>query len=187
MRRSITLGLAAATTVAALGLPALATAANAAPASASSAATASAPHHHDWDYDGWWGTYWSSNHLAKAKGYVDVNYDHEESNRVHITGKLYDNDHRTYRQGGKCAYIKFRVSYWDDGEDNWSSSYKSYKYCGAAWLQADQLLALRRRPGPGEGLPDRPVQQRARQVRLLARHLQRLRRGLRLRRLITLA
>lgn len=131
MRRSITLGLAAATTVAALGLPALATAANAAPASASSAATASAPHHHNWDYDGWWGTYWSSNHLAKAKGYVDVNYDHKKSNRVHITGKLYDNDHRTYSKGGKCAYIKFRVSYWDDGEDDWSSSYKSYKYCGA--------------------------------------------------------
>lgn len=49
MRRSITLGLAAATAVAALGLPALATAASAAPASA-----ASAPHHDDWDYDGWW-------------------------------------------------------------------------------------------------------------------------------------
>ncbi|MEU7888880.1 hypothetical protein [Microbispora bryophytorum] len=129
MRRSITLGLAAATAVAALGLPALATAASAAPASAASAA--SAPHHDDWDYDGWWGTYWSSNHLAKAKGYVDVNYDHEESNRVHVTGKLYDNDHRTYSHGGKCAYIKFRVSSWDDDEDDWASSVKSYKYCGA--------------------------------------------------------
>ncbi|MGI5153669.1 hypothetical protein [Microbispora sp. CA-102843] len=129
MRRSITLGLAAATAVAALGLPALATAANAAPTS--TASTASAPHHHDWDYDGWWGTYWSSNHLAKAKGYVDVNYDDEESNRVHITGKLWDNDHRTYGQGGKCAYIQFRVSSWDDSEDDWSSSVKWYKYCGA--------------------------------------------------------
>ncbi|MBE3010525.1 hypothetical protein IL992_15170 [Microbispora sp. NEAU-D428] len=126
MRRTITLGLAAAAAVAALGLPALATAANAAPASA-----ASASHHDDWDYDGWWGTYWSSNHLAKAKGYVDVNYDDEESNRVHITGKLWDNDNRTYSEGGKCAYIKFRVSSWDDGEDDWSSSFKSYKYCGA--------------------------------------------------------
>ena len=128
MRRSITLGLAAATAVAALGLPALATAANATPASASASAS---HHHHDWDYDGWWGTYWSSNHLARAKGYIDVNYRGEESNRVHVTGKLWDDDHHTYGQGGKCAYIQFRVSSWDDEEDDWSSNFKSYKYCGA--------------------------------------------------------
>ncbi|GGO25540.1 hypothetical protein GCM10010116_51240 [Microbispora rosea subsp. aerata] len=125
MRRSITLGLAAATAVAALGLPALATAANAAPASAAS------HHYGDWDYDGRWGTYWSSNRLAKANGYVDVDYKGKKSNRVHITGKLYDNDYRTYRRGGKCAFVKFRVSYWDGGKNHWSSSYKTYKYCGA--------------------------------------------------------
>ncbi|WP_327048636.1 hypothetical protein OG320_12550 [Microbispora sp. NBC_01189] len=127
MRRSITLGLAAATAVTALGLPALTTAASAAPASAA----ASASHHDDWDYSEWWGTYWSSNHLAKAKGHIDVNYDDEESNRVHLTGKLYDLDNRTYRHGGKCAYIRFRVQDWEDSEDDWSSSFKSYKYCGA--------------------------------------------------------
>ncbi|MEZ0074604.1 hypothetical protein [Planotetraspora sp. GP83] len=124
MRRSVrtVIGLAATTAALAIGVPALSTAANASTASAASASS---------DYDGYWGPYWSSNHLAKAKGYIDVNYDDDESNSVHITGKLWDLDHRTEGEGGKCAYIKFRVQNWDDEEDDWSSSFKSYKYCGA--------------------------------------------------------
>ncbi|MBX6386773.1 MAG: hypothetical protein IRZ07_27985, partial [Microbispora sp.] len=102
---------------------ALATAANAAPAS--TASTTAAPHH-DWDYDGWWGTYYSSNHLAKARGYVDVNYRGLKWNSVHVTGKLYDQDHRTYRRGGKCAFVQFRVTSWSHAQN-----YKTYKYCGA--------------------------------------------------------
>ncbi|ETK35156.1 hypothetical protein [Microbispora sp. ATCC PTA-5024] len=130
MRRSVRniLGLAAVTAAVAVGVPALSTAAN--------ASTASAASSHSSDYDDYWGPYWSWNHLAKAKGYIDVNYDDDESNAVHITGKLYDLDHRTYGQGGKCAYIKFRVSSWDDEEDDWSSSIKSYKYCGAGGYKA---------------------------------------------------
>ncbi len=129
MRRSVRslIGLAAATAAIAVGIPALSTAANASTAGKASASS---------DYDGYWGSYWSSNHLAKAKGFIDVNYDDDESNSVHITGKLWDLDHRTYNEGGKCAYVKFRVQYWNDDEDDWASTIKSYKYCGAGGYKA---------------------------------------------------
>ncbi|MCC5576942.1 hypothetical protein IMZ11_15035 [Microtetraspora sp. AC03309] len=127
MRRSVRniLGLAAAAATIAVGIPAFSTAAG---ASTLGASTTASPH--SFDYDGYWGSYWSSNRLARAKGYIDVNYTDDESNRVRITGKLWDLDRRTYAQGGKCAYIRFRVQSWDDEENDWSSTFKSYKYCG---------------------------------------------------------
>jgi hypothetical protein len=131
MRRSARtlIGLAAATAAIAVSVPALATSASASTATAAKSSPS-------WDYDHHWGPYWSKNHLAKAKGFIDVDYDHAESNKVRISGKLYDLDHRTYGQGGKCAYVKFRVQYWDDHEDDWSHEIKSYKYCGAGGHKA---------------------------------------------------
>ncbi len=169
MRFRTVLGAVTTATALTLGMGMLASAANAAPLSSN-----------DWDYDSDWGYYYSNNGKAKAKGFIDVSYDDEESNKVHISGKLYDRDYRTEHQGGKCGYVAFRYTSWDDHEDDWSSSYKTYKRCGTRRLQEDRLLALRRRPGRGEGLPDRPVQQLPDQVRLLARDLQRVGRRVRL-------
>ncbi|MEV4189779.1 hypothetical protein AB0J28_50930 [Streptosporangium canum] len=57
------------------------------------------------DYDDYWGPYRSSSHRAKATGWIGVKWDrHQKSNEVHVKGKLYDLDHRTYRQGGKRGY-----------------------------------------------------------------------------------
>lgn len=119
MRFRTVLGAVTTATALTLGMGMLASAANAAPLSAN-----------DWDYDSDWGYYYSSNGKAKAKGYIDVSYDEEESNTVHISGKLFDRDYRTEHQGGKCGYVAFRYTSWDDHEDDWSSSYKTYKRCG---------------------------------------------------------
>lgn len=119
MRIRNVLGAAATATALTLGMGLVASAANAAPLSSN-----------DWDYDDDWGYYYSNNGKAKAKGWIDVDYDHEESNTVRIGGKLYDRDYRTEHQGGKCGYVAFRYVSWDDEEDDWSSSYKTYKQCG---------------------------------------------------------
>ncbi|GAA0949752.1 hypothetical protein [Nonomuraea longicatena] len=113
MIKKIAAGLlaAAATTALALALPA-----------AASASTASTD-----DYSGYWGPFYSANHLAKAQGWVDVEWDHAgESNTVDVRGRLYDLDNRTYGQGGKCAYVKFQTENFDG---DWSNVY-TRKYCG---------------------------------------------------------
>ncbi|MGN9842996.1 hypothetical protein ACTMTI_33220 [Nonomuraea sp. H19] len=102
---------AAATTALALSLP--------------SAASASSPDYDD--YSDYWGSVYSKHHQAKANGWVGVNWDHDgESNEVHVKGKLYDLDNRSYDEGGKCAYVKFEAS---DFDHDWSPVY-SKKYCG---------------------------------------------------------
>ncbi|MFI6499794.1 hypothetical protein [Nonomuraea typhae] len=98
----------AATTALALSLPAA--------ASASS-----------YDYSDFWGPAYSKYNLAKAHGWVGVDWDHDqESNTVYVKGRLYDLDDRTYKQGGKCAYVKFQTS---DFDYDWSTVYAE-KYCG---------------------------------------------------------
>ncbi|WP_327587352.1 hypothetical protein OHA25_10370 [Nonomuraea sp. NBC_00507] len=102
----------AATTAVALSLPA--------------AASASTPSDYD-DYSEYWGPVYAKHGLAKAHGQVTVNWDHDgESNEVHLYGKLYDLDNRTYNEGGKCAFVKFEAS---DFDHDWSPAYYK-KYCG---------------------------------------------------------
>ncbi|WP_055480308.1 hypothetical protein [Sphaerimonospora mesophila] len=132
MRRSVRnlLALTAVTAAVAVGVPAAASAAGAsttAGTTATASTTSFSPS--DSDYRDWWGTYRSRNRLAAARGSIDVRYHDEESNRVRVTGKLWDLDHRTYRRGGKCAFVQFRTRGWDG--HRWSADFKSYKQCGA--------------------------------------------------------
>ncbi|WP_433498732.1 hypothetical protein ACQP1K_28300 [Sphaerimonospora sp. CA-214678] len=133
MRRSVRnlLALTTVTAAVAVGVPAAATAAGASTTASAGTTTASAASFSssDWNYRDWWGTYRSRNRLASARGSIDVRYDDEESNRVRVTGKLWDLDHRTYRRGGKCAFVQFRTQGWNGRR--WSSDVKSYKQCGA--------------------------------------------------------
>jgi hypothetical protein len=110
MMKKLATGLAAvaATSALALALP-----------SAASASTA--------DSDSW-GPVYSQHYQAKASGWVSVDWDDDdhESNTITVKGKLWDLDHRSYDEGGKCAYVKFQTS---DFDDNWSTVYTK-KYCG---------------------------------------------------------
>ncbi|GAA2886640.1 hypothetical protein GCM10010517_50410 [Streptosporangium fragile] len=126
MIKRLTAGLLAA---AAVGAVALATPASAAAAATTgSAATTASP---GYDYSENWGTYYSRNYKAKSRGWIGVEWDqHQKWNRVDVKGKLYDLDHRTYAQGGKCAYVKFAVHHFGDHPGNWYDG-KSYRYCGA--------------------------------------------------------
>ena len=54
------------------------------------------------DYSDYWGPVYAKQHLAKAQGHVSVEWDEEDSNEVHVTGRLYDLDDRDYDEGGKC-------------------------------------------------------------------------------------
>ncbi|MFJ2031755.1 hypothetical protein [Streptosporangium sp. NPDC087985] len=123
MRRSVRnlLGLAAVTATIGIGIPAATTTASASTAGVSSASADNNPD---------WGPYSSTNSLAKASGYIDVVFNDETSDSVRITGKLWGFD-RTYNPSGRCAYVRFRIEYWNHDEGDWSSSLKSYKYCGA--------------------------------------------------------
>ncbi|NUW32553.1 hypothetical protein HTZ77_14085 [Nonomuraea sp. SMC257] len=90
---------------------------------AASATTASAAHR---DSDSW-GPVFSRNHLAKADGWINVDWDEDqESNTVDVRGRLFDLDDRDSDEGGKCAYVKFESS---DFDHDWSPAY-SKKYCG---------------------------------------------------------
>ena len=74
-----------------------------------------------------WGSVSSQNGRATASGRVDVEWgDEEGSNNVSVRGRLYDRDHRTEDQGGKCAYVRFRSTDFDGDSSN---VYKR-KYCG---------------------------------------------------------
>lgn len=89
------------------------------------AAHASSPDYDD--YSQHWGPVYSKHGLAKAHGKVSVNWDHDgESNEVHVWGKLYDRDNRSYDEGGKCAFVKFETM---DSDYDWSPAYYK-KYCG---------------------------------------------------------
>ncbi|MEO3861828.1 hypothetical protein [Acrocarpospora sp. B8E8] len=113
-------GVAAATAILATGMVGFAsTAAN---ASTQNTLTASSP---DWEDDSW-GAYYSKNHKAKAKGWIDVDYYDDEDNKVRVGGKLWDYDH----SNKKCAYVVFRYTKWSDHEDDWYTDYVSYKECG---------------------------------------------------------
>ncbi|GAA3417823.1 hypothetical protein [Streptosporangium vulgare] len=111
----------------ALAAPATALAATTAATAAPAATTAGT----GYDYSENWGPYFSSNHRAKSHGWIGVEWDGQQKwNRVDVKGKLYDLDHRTYKQGGKCAYVKFAVHHFGDGGNQWYDG-KSYTYCGA--------------------------------------------------------
>jgi hypothetical protein len=81
----------------------------------------------DYEYSEYWGPVYAQHHLAKATGWVGVEWDDDhESNTVDVKGKLWDLDHRSYDEGGKCAYVRFQAS---DFDDDWSNVYTK-KYCG---------------------------------------------------------
>ncbi|WP_049568641.1 hypothetical protein [Nonomuraea sp. SBT364] len=110
MFKKITIGLLAAAATSTLVL-------------ATPAAAASGPY----DQSDHWGSVYAKHHLAKATGWVGVEWDEDqESNTVHVKGKLYDKDARSYAQGGKCAYVKFQAA---DFDHDWDEVY-SKKYCG---------------------------------------------------------
>ncbi|GIH26944.1 hypothetical protein Aph01nite_52540 [Acrocarpospora phusangensis] len=120
MRVRQILGATAATAILAFGAIGLtSTPASAAPTTSAKIASA------DWDYDDDWGSYWSWNHKAKAKGWIEVEYDHHEDNKVEVGGKVYDKDHRN----SKCGYVKFRSYDWDGGKWDWDHVW-GYKACG---------------------------------------------------------
>ncbi|SNS18536.1 hypothetical protein SAMN05216276_1005162 [Streptosporangium subroseum] len=128
----------AATGALAFATPATASAATSATATAATATTAAAGSS-DYDYSDYWGSYFSSNHKAKARGWIGVEWDkHQKWNSVRVKGSLYDLDHRTYKQGGKCAYVKFAVHHFGDHDGQWYDG-KSYTYCGAGGAKQFQF------------------------------------------------
>lgn len=125
----------AATTALALSLPSAASASTGSQGSASSG----------YDYDDHWGPVYAKHGLAKAQGWIGVEWDeHQETNTVHVKGKLFDLDNRTYKQGGKCAYVVFQAS---DFDHHWSTVYTK-KYCGFPGYKkfhfaTDEVFSLR--------------------------------------------
>ncbi|MEV6979795.1 hypothetical protein AB0M95_00775 [Sphaerisporangium sp. NPDC051017] len=122
MRRSIRtmLGLAAATTVLAVGVPALATSANAATTTKTVATL---------DFDDSWGYYYSKYYngsRAKARG--DVWEDDDA--RIHVSGKLYDKNSPNWL----CGYVEVKFENTDgDDSTSWakkcgSSGYRSFHF-----------------------------------------------------------
>src|SRR5690606_41154671 len=98
-----------------------------------------------YDYSEHWGSVHSKNHLAKAKGWVGVEWDEDQtSNTVHVRGKLYDLDKRTYKQGGKCAYVKFQT---DRKSTRLNSSHVKISY--AVFCLKKKRLQHRLRSGGG--------------------------------------
>ncbi|GGL00900.1 hypothetical protein Sme01_40950 [Sphaerisporangium melleum] len=115
MRRSIRniLGLAAASAVIAVGVPALAGSASAATATTTSASA---------DYDDYWGYYYSKYYngsRAKAKGHV---YEDEDGD-FHVEGRVYDKN----SPGWLCGYVQVKFEN-EDGDD---STYWAKK-CGSS-------------------------------------------------------
>ncbi|MFE3452713.1 hypothetical protein ACFXJ8_27690 [Nonomuraea sp. NPDC059194] len=112
----------AATGTLALSLPAPANAST----TTTTASSSNSSNSNSYDYEDYWGSYYSKYGLAKARGWIGVDGDYEDGNSVHVTGRLYDLDDRTYSQGGKCAYVKFQAA---DDEYDWYQVYSRY-YCG---------------------------------------------------------
>jgi hypothetical protein len=82
-----------------------------------------------------WGSYYSSNFRAKAKGTLKVQWNPAHTkNDIKITGKLYDLDYRTLQQGGKCAYVQIKVHHLY--QPNWKWDYaQDYKLCNAGTVK----------------------------------------------------
>ncbi|MET8142625.1 hypothetical protein ABZU32_20145 [Sphaerisporangium sp. NPDC005288] len=117
MHRSIrnVLGLAAASAVIAVGLPALATSASAATATKTASASS-------YDFDDDWGYYYSkyfNGSRAKARGTV---YEDEDGD-FHVEGRLYDKS----SPGWLCGYVQVKFEN-EDGDD---STYWAKK-CGSS-------------------------------------------------------
>jgi phosphate-selective porin len=126
MRRSIrtlvTLAAATAATAVAVAAPAAATTTDPQPLVADS----SVQH---------WGSYFSSNFKAKAQGTTRVHWNPSEtSNNVRVQGKLYDQDFRTLAQGGKCAFVQFRVHHIYQPNWKWQNA-QAYKLCDAGTVK----------------------------------------------------
>ncbi|MFG1946874.1 hypothetical protein [Nonomuraea sp. NPDC048826] len=82
-----------------------------------------------------WGSYYSSNFKAKAKGTLKTHWNPAHSkNDVRIKGKLYDLDFRTLQQGGKCAYVQIKVHHLYQPYWKWDYA-KSYKLCNAGQVK----------------------------------------------------
>jgi hypothetical protein len=131
MRRTIRnlLGLAAATAVIAVGVPALTSSASAATLTAS--AGASSVSSTSSDYDEYWGSYYSKyfdGSRAKAKGHVWS----DDSDRIHVQGKLYDK----YSPSWLCGYAQVKFEN-EDGDENtyWS------RQCGGSGYQSFHFSA----------------------------------------------
>ncbi|MFC5815001.1 hypothetical protein [Nonomuraea harbinensis] len=82
-----------------------------------------------------WGSYYSSNFKAKAKGTVKANWNPAHTqNDVRIKGKLYDLDFRTLQQGGKCAFVQIRVHHLYQPNWKWDAA-GAYKLCNAGHVK----------------------------------------------------
>jgi hypothetical protein len=124
MNRSIRniLGLAAASAVIAVGVPAFASSAGASTAPAS--ATASG-----YEYDEYWGSYYSKYYddsRAKAKGHVWE----DNHGRIHVSGKVYDK----HTPWWLCGYVQVKFENEDGDESNYwakkcgSNGYRSFHF-----------------------------------------------------------
>ena len=110
MMKKLAIGLLAFAATGAIAFTAPATA-----FAATSATTTATTGSSDYDYSDNWGDYFSSNYKAKARGWINVDWDkYQKWNKVYVKGSLYDLDHRTYKQGGKCAYVKVAVHHFGD-------------------------------------------------------------------------
>ncbi|MCK2220445.1 hypothetical protein MF672_042570 [Actinomadura sp. ATCC 31491] len=123
-RHSIKTVLAVAAALVATG----ATATLAAAASDPAPGPTSVPFLLDPDVDRPWGPVWSVSFWAMARGNIKVHYpsDAPAMNQVHVTGWLYDLDHRRQSEGGKCAYVRFDGHTIGGGR----SPAKRYELCG---------------------------------------------------------
>lgn len=82
-----------------------------------------------------WGSYYSSNFKAKARGTVKTDWNPAHTkNKVRIKGKLYDLDFRTLQQGGKCAFVQVRVHHLYQPNWKWDHA-GSYKLCNAGHVR----------------------------------------------------
>ncbi|MGW4426449.1 hypothetical protein [Streptosporangium sp. NPDC004631] len=112
------LGLAAATAVLTVGVPALVSPASAAATTGASSVTD--------DYDEYWGPNYSKYYddsRAKAKGHVWS----DNSDKVHVEGKLYDK----YSPQWLCGYVQVKFENADGDE-----SYYWAKKCGSSGYQS---------------------------------------------------
>jgi hypothetical protein len=122
MRRSIrnALGLAAASAVLAVGVPAFASSASA--ATATTTTTKTAAHASTDTFEDYWGydySKWHNGSRAKAKGHV---YEDEDGD-FHVEGKLYDK----FSPGYLCGYVQVKF----ENSDGDESTYWARK-CGSS-------------------------------------------------------
>ncbi|GAA4194102.1 hypothetical protein GCM10022252_38090 [Streptosporangium oxazolinicum] len=68
----------------------------------------------------------SRNGLASLGAEYSVRGDEEEDNTFRLRGELYDGDRRTFRQGGRCAYVEVQII--SSGDEDWEVA-KRYRLC----------------------------------------------------------